>query len=65
MTANRSVGTGLTITAVISSWAWSTALLSSAVFGYRMWLCVAQSSQLQLSQDSKTAVYDCFPISQL
>ncbi|OAP57619.1 hypothetical protein AYL99_08357 [Fonsecaea erecta] len=34
MTANRSVGTGLTVTAVISSWAWSTALLSSTAFGY-------------------------------
>lgn len=33
-TAGRSVGIGLTATAVISSWAWSTALLSSSVVTY-------------------------------
>ena len=33
-TAGRSVGVGLTATAVISSWAWSTALLSSGVVTY-------------------------------
>ncbi|CAO1614854.1 unnamed protein product [Parajaminaea phylloscopi] len=33
-TAGRSVGTGLTAVAVISSWAWSTALLSSSVVTY-------------------------------
>ncbi|KAE8211314.1 hypothetical protein CF327_g4914 [Tilletia walkeri] len=33
-TAGRNVGTGLTATAVISSWAWSTALLSSSVVAY-------------------------------
>jgi urea-proton symporter len=34
MTANRSVGTGLTASAVISSWLWSTAMLGSALVGY-------------------------------
>lgn len=34
MTANRSVGTGLTASAVISSWLWSTAVLGSALVGY-------------------------------
>lgn len=33
-TAGRSVGVGLTATAVISSWAWSTALLSSGTITY-------------------------------
>ena len=33
-TAGRSVGVGLTAVAVISSWAWSTALLSSSVMTY-------------------------------
>lgn len=33
-TAGRSVGVGLTATAVISSWAWSTALLSSSTVTY-------------------------------
>ncbi|KAK0566717.1 hypothetical protein OC861_003077 [Tilletia horrida] len=33
-TAGRNVGTGLTATAVISSWGWSTALLSSSVVCY-------------------------------
>ncbi|UZJ52286.1 hypothetical protein CBS101457_001606 [Exobasidium rhododendri] len=33
-TAGRKVGTGLTATAVISSWAWSTALLSSTAITY-------------------------------
>ncbi|CAD6893757.1 unnamed protein product [Tilletia laevis] len=33
-TAGRNVGTGLTATAVISSWGWSTALLSSSVVAY-------------------------------
>ena len=34
MTANRSVGTGLTSSAVISSWLWSTAMLGSSLVGY-------------------------------
>lgn len=34
MTANRSVGTGLTASAVISSWLWSTAMLGSSLVGY-------------------------------
>ncbi|KAJ6781649.1 hypothetical protein PWT90_01399 [Aphanocladium album] len=34
MTANRSVGTGLTASAVISSWLWSTAILASSLVGY-------------------------------
>ncbi|KAK2601784.1 hypothetical protein QQS21_004668 [Conoideocrella luteorostrata] len=34
MTANRTVGTGLTASAVISSWLWSTALLGSSLVGY-------------------------------
>lgn len=34
MTANRSVGTGLTASAVISSWLWSTAMLGSSFVGY-------------------------------
>ncbi|KXJ86100.1 Sodium:solute symporter family-domain-containing protein [Microdochium bolleyi] len=34
VTANRSVGTGLTASAVISSWLWSTAMLGSALVGY-------------------------------
>ncbi|KAJ5971644.1 uncharacterized protein N7479_001562 [Penicillium vulpinum] len=34
MTANRSVPTGLTASAVISSWLWSTALLGSSFVGY-------------------------------
>ncbi|KAH7251082.1 Sodium:solute symporter family-domain-containing protein [Fusarium tricinctum] len=34
MTANRSVGTGLTSSAVISSWLWSTAMLGSTLVGY-------------------------------
>lgn len=34
MTANRSVGTGLTASAVISSWLWSTAMLGSTLVGY-------------------------------
>lgn len=34
MTANRSVGTGLTASAVISSWLWSTAMLASTLVGY-------------------------------
>ena len=34
MTANRSVGTGLTASAVISSWLWSTAMLGSTFVGY-------------------------------
>ncbi|KAF7558079.1 hypothetical protein G7046_g5880 [Stylonectria norvegica] len=34
MTANRSVGTGLTASAVVSSWLWSTAMLGSALVGY-------------------------------
>lgn len=34
MTANRSVGTGLTASAVISSWLWSTAVLASSLVGY-------------------------------
>ncbi|KAJ5231852.1 uncharacterized protein N7469_006440 [Penicillium citrinum] len=34
MTANRSVRTGLTASAVISSWLWSTALLGSSFVGY-------------------------------
>ena len=33
-TAGRSVGVGLTATAVVSSWAWSTALLSSSTVTY-------------------------------
>ncbi|KAL4887667.1 Sodium:solute symporter family-domain-containing protein [Aspergillus karnatakaensis] len=34
MTANRTVRTGLTASAVISSWLWSTALLGSSFTGY-------------------------------
>ncbi|KAL3417528.1 urea active transporter [Phlyctema vagabunda] len=34
MTANRSVRTGLTASAVISSWLWSTAMLGSSLVGY-------------------------------
>lgn len=34
MTANRTVGTGLTASAVISSWLWSTAILASSLVGY-------------------------------
>ncbi len=34
MTANRSVRTGLTASAVISSWLWSTAMLGSTLVGY-------------------------------
>ncbi|KAL1991114.1 hypothetical protein VTN49DRAFT_5618 [Thermomyces lanuginosus] len=34
MTANRTVRTGLTTSAVISSWLWSTALLGSGLVGY-------------------------------
>lgn len=34
MTANRRVGTGLTASAVISSWLWSTAMLGSTLVGY-------------------------------
>ncbi|KAJ5538806.1 hypothetical protein N7494_008285 [Penicillium frequentans] len=34
MTANRTVRTGLTASAVISSWLWSTALLGSSYVGY-------------------------------
>lgn len=34
LTANRSVGTGLTTSAVISSWLWSTAMLGSTLVGY-------------------------------
>ncbi|GFF88789.1 probable urea active transporter 1 [Aspergillus lentulus] len=34
MTANRTVRTGLTASAVISSWLWSTAMLGSAFVGY-------------------------------
>ncbi|KAM0321566.1 hypothetical protein ACHAQA_010056 [Verticillium albo-atrum] len=34
ITANRSVSTGLTSSAVISSWLWSTAMLGSTLVGY-------------------------------
>ncbi|KAL5452691.1 hypothetical protein PMIN06_005875 [Paraphaeosphaeria minitans] len=34
MTANRSVNTGLTASAVVSSWLWSTAMLGSTLVGY-------------------------------
>ncbi|KAK4213920.1 Sodium:solute symporter family-domain-containing protein [Rhypophila decipiens] len=34
MTANRSVTTGLTASAVVSSWLWSTAMLGSSLVGY-------------------------------
>ncbi|KKY22146.1 putative urea active transporter [Phaeomoniella chlamydospora] len=34
MTANRSVRTGLTASAVVSSWLWSTAMLGSTFVGY-------------------------------
>lgn len=34
ITANRSVRTGLTASAVISSWLWSTAMLGSSLVGY-------------------------------
>ncbi|CAG7916319.1 unnamed protein product [Penicillium olsonii] len=34
MTANRTVRTGLTASAVISSWLWSTSLLGSSFVGY-------------------------------
>lgn len=34
MTANRRVGTGLTASAVISSWLWSTAMLGASLVGY-------------------------------
>ncbi|OCK80019.1 urea active transporter [Lepidopterella palustris CBS 459.81] len=34
MTANRSVNTGLTASAVVSSWLWSTAMLGSSLVGY-------------------------------
>ncbi|KAH8646153.1 Sodium:solute symporter family-domain-containing protein [Xylariales sp. PMI_506] len=34
MTANRSIGTGLTASAVVSSWLWSTAMLGSSLVGY-------------------------------
>ncbi|KAF2501883.1 hypothetical protein BU16DRAFT_613715 [Lophium mytilinum] len=34
MTANRSVKTGLTASAVVSSWLWSTAMLGSSLVGY-------------------------------
>ncbi|KAK0530538.1 hypothetical protein OC834_003279 [Tilletia horrida] len=40
-TAGRNVGTGLTATAVISSWGWSTALLSSSVVCYNYGLAGA------------------------
>lgn len=36
MVANRSVGTGLTASAVISSWLWSTAMLGSSLVGYNL-----------------------------
>lgn len=38
MTANRSVRTGLTASAVISSWLWSTAMLGSSFVGYNFGL---------------------------
>ncbi|KAF2734689.1 hypothetical protein EJ04DRAFT_436717 [Polyplosphaeria fusca] len=34
MTANRNVRTGLTASAVVSSWLWSTAMLGSSLVGY-------------------------------
>lgn len=34
MTANRTINTGLTSSAVISSWLWSTAMLGSCLVGY-------------------------------
>ena len=34
MTANRTINTGLTSSAVISSWLWSTAMLGSSLVGY-------------------------------
>ncbi|PGH16151.1 hypothetical protein AJ79_01918 [Helicocarpus griseus UAMH5409] len=34
MTANRTVRTGLTVSAVISSWLWTTAILGSSLMGY-------------------------------
>ncbi|KAI1073620.1 urea active transporter [Whalleya microplaca] len=34
MTANRSVRTGLTTSAVVSSWLWSTAMLGASLVGY-------------------------------
>lgn len=34
ITANRTVSTGLTSSAVISSWLWSTAMLGSTLVGY-------------------------------
>ena len=34
MTANRSIRTGLTASAVVSGWLWSTAMLGSALVGY-------------------------------
>lgn len=34
MTANRSVRTGLTASAVVSGWLWSTAMLGSTLVGY-------------------------------
>ncbi|SPO07032.1 probable DUR3 - Urea permease [Cephalotrichum gorgonifer] len=34
MTANRTINTGLTSSAVISSWLWSTAMLGSTLVGY-------------------------------
>ncbi|KAL1962184.1 hypothetical protein VTN77DRAFT_530 [Rasamsonia byssochlamydoides] len=34
MTANRTVRTGLTASAVVSSWLWSTAMLGSSLVGY-------------------------------
>ncbi|KAK0389970.1 hypothetical protein NLU13_3543 [Sarocladium strictum] len=34
ITANRSVGRGLTASAVVSSWLWSTAMLGSTLVGY-------------------------------
>lgn len=34
ITANRTINTGLTSSAVISSWLWSTAMLGSTLVGY-------------------------------
>lgn len=34
MTANRSIRTGLTASAVVSGWLWSTAMLGSTLVGY-------------------------------
>mgnify|MGYP001507443732 CR=1 FL=1 len=47
-TAGRSIGVGLTATAVISSWAWSTALLSSSTMAYKYGVAAVSYTNLTL-----------------